>query len=772
MGRLRQRLRRMPKAPAEGWLSLVCILVLTLTIAWSIDDAAWVLGRDKFTDFLALAVGWGILIGFIGGKVGWGRWPTYLIGSVFAALVVPLYVGAQLVPEGTWLAQYQATATSVVEAWRDLAIRNQSVTQQYGHFLLVLGLFTWATAMYAGYTTFGHRRPLNAIVLVGLVLVVNMGFTYNNQLTLLVVFSLGALFLLIRFHAFDEESEWLRRRIGDPSAVSALYLRGGSVFIAIAVAASYLLTQTASSAPLAGAVRGVGDQLISVGQDFQRFLPQGGANRPLGIQFGTTAPISGQWITNPSTAFRVQFASPEEEHLYWRAAVYDDFDLTAWRQSVQAGYDVAQGTEVLASSFDEVTDAGRRPVTFRIFPEDYRAETIVSPQSPSKLDTPVRVAYVDNAKFVASVDRSGGSPYTVTALVRKPGDDDDAGITINKLRAAGTSYPKAITDRYLQVPANAIPPGGAAEQLLETIIADVPDPNNPYDVAATMVEYLQSSENFTYDPDVRDLSCEGMSIVECFARYKRGYCQYYATTMAILLRQHGIPTRFAAGFLPGSRDAKLYETVPFSAAHAWVEVYFPAYGWVEFDPTGGGIAQAEPLPTGAPVASREPTGSQAVVIPPGLGRPEGDDLASGGSGVPFVAGGNSSALLIVVAILLAIIVGGVAFIVWRRGPRGEVTPDRAYASLTRLASRFGFAPRPTQTVYEYAVALSEVLPQSRPEIQTVAQAKVEVAYGRRMLGSERMAALREAQRKLRVGLLRLLFRRRPRRGIRIRRVIR
>jgi hypothetical protein len=69
-------------------------------------------------------------------------------------------------------------------------------------------------------------------------------------------------------------------------------------------------------------------------------------------------------------------------------------------------------------------------------------------------------------------------------------------------------------------------------------------------------------------------------------------------------------------------------------------------------------------------------------------------------------------------------------------------------------------------VYEYAGALSEVLPQSRPEIQTVAQAKVEVAYGRRMLGDERVAALREASRRLRVGLLRLFFRRRPRRGIR------
>jgi transglutaminase-like putative cysteine protease len=726
-----------------------------------------VLGRDHFTDFLALTVGWGVLIGFIGGKSGLGRWPTYLLGSILAALVVPLYVGAVLAPDATWLAQYEATATSVVQAWRDLAIRNQSVTQQYGHFLLTLGLFTWATAMYAGYTTFGHKRPLNAIVLVGLVLVVNMGFTYNNQLTLLVLFSLAALFLLIRFHAFDEESEWLRRRIGDPSAVSALYLRGGSAFIALAVAASFVLTQTASSAPLAGAVRGVGDQLISFGQDFQRFLPTGGANRPLGVQFGTTSQISGQWTSSDEIAFSVQFQQAQEEPLYWRAAVYDSFELTAWRQSVLAAYDVPAQEEVLALSNDKVTEAGRRAVTFRIFPDDFRLSSVLSPQGASKVSTQVRVSYVDNAKFVASIDRNGGDPYTVTALVREFGDGDTAGLTINKLRVAGKAYPTAIRERYLDVPDGAIPEGGAAEQLLEDILAEAADPDNPYDVASAMVTYLRSSENFEYDTDVRNLACENLSTVECFARFREGYCQFYATTMAILLRKEGIPTRLAAGFLPGERDS-VFETVRFSSAHAWVEVYFPGYGWVEFDPTGGDVAQAEPLPTGEPVPSRPPLDSSGSFRPPGgLGEQEGDDLGTGGTGVPFVPGGaGSGAALIVVALLLAIVVGALGFVAWRRGPRGEVTPERAYASLTKLAARFGYAPRANQTVYEYAGALSEVLPQSRPEIQTVAQAKVEVAYGRRMLGDERVAALREASRRLRVGLLRLFFRRRPRRGIR------
>jgi len=601
MTELRERLRRLPKAPVEGWISLAGILVLTLALAWSLDDAAWVLGRDHFTDFLALTVGWGVAIGFIGAKVGWGRWPTYLVGALLAALIVPLYVGDVLVPEANWFVQYQATATSMVEAWRDLALRNQAVTLEYGHFLLTLGLFTWATALYASYTTFGHRRPLNAIVLVGIVLVANMGFTYRNQLTLLVLFSLAALFLLIRYHAFDEESEWLRRRIGDPSAVSALYLRGGSVFIAVAVVGSLFLTNTASSSPLAGAVRGVGDQLIVLGRDFQRFLPTGGANRPLGVQFGNTAQISGQWTTAQSEAFSVEFASPEDDHLYWRAAVYDTFGQTAWSQTVAAGYDVAAGAEVLSESADKVADAGRRAITFRVTPTDFRGSSILSPQSPSKIDTQVRVSYVGDAKFIASVDRSGGDPYKVTALVRERGDDTAGALTINRLRAAGTAYPAAIRKHYLTVPEGAIPPGGDAEKLLEDILAEVDDPSNPYDVASTMVDYLQSSDNFQYDADVRDLACEGLSTVECFARFKHGYCQHYATTMAILLRAHGIPTRLVAGFLPGLRENRLSETVPVSAAHAWVDVYFPGYGWVQFDPTGGGIARAEPLPTGEPV---------------------------------------------------------------------------------------------------------------------------------------------------------------------------
>ena len=129
-----------------------------------------------------------------------------------------------------------------------------------------------------------------------------------------------------------------------------------------------------------------------------------------------------------------------------------------------------------------------------------------------------------------------------------------------------------------------------------------PPSQAPYDLAQTIVTDLQDPANFTYATDVRDLDCAAISTVECFATYKKGFCQYYAPTMAVLLRDMGVPTRMVEGFLPGAVDPHTgIETIPFSSAHAWVEVYFPVFGWVMFDPTGGNLSQ--PVAAGASAAA-------------------------------------------------------------------------------------------------------------------------------------------------------------------------
>ena len=333
------------------------------------------------------------------------------------------------------------------------------------------------------------------------------------------------------------------------------------------------------------------------------------------------------------------------------------------------------------------------------------------------------------------------------------------------MRQAGTDYPAEIMALYGPDAVAADSLGEASQALLAEIRARVGAQATPYDLAATTRDILKDSTRFEYDSNIQDLSqeCGDVSVVECFARVKRGYCEYYASTMAVLLREMGVPTRLVEGYLPGRRDLGAGTSlVRNSDSHAWVQVYFPDWGWIDFDPTAE-VATLAPIPSGSVDAS--PTAKASGSTAPVTRRPESAnprDDPEAGLGAGGITGGGSAGPLIAIAILLAVIVAAIAAVVWRRGPRGPVSAEGTYGSVTRLASRFGFAPRPNQTVYEYAGALADVLPMVRPELETVARAKVEVAYGGRVLGDDRMRSLREAHRRLRISLLRLVARRVPR----------
>ena len=61
--------RRYPLAPKEGWLTLGLVLLICLTLAWSVDGVKWVLGRAEYLDYLVVAAAMGVLIAFIGAKM-------------------------------------------------------------------------------------------------------------------------------------------------------------------------------------------------------------------------------------------------------------------------------------------------------------------------------------------------------------------------------------------------------------------------------------------------------------------------------------------------------------------------------------------------------------------------------------------------------------------------------------------------------------------------------------------------------------------------------
>lgn len=101
-----------------------------------------------------------------------------------------------------------------------------------------------------------------------------------------------------------------------------------------------------------------------------------------------------------------------------------------------------------------------------------------------------------------------------------------------------------------------------------------------------------------------------------FLRARRGYCQHFASAMALLLREQGIPTRVIAGFAGGDWDVQhQYYTVRRRHAHCWVEVHFERFGWVAFDPAGTPVETLLERDPAIAVVAKEPE------LPPSIETP-------------------------------------------------------------------------------------------------------------------------------------------------------
>ena len=157
--------------------------------------------------------------------------------------------------------------------------------------------------------------------------------------------------------------------------------------------------------------------------------------------------------------------------------------------------------------------------------------------------------------------------------------------------------------------------------------------------------------------------------------------------MAVFLRELGIPARFVQGFLPGTPEGGGLRTVRNLDSHAWVQAYFPGYGWIDFDPTGGSVAQLAPLPSGRPeaTASARPSGSAGTATRRPDGRDPNDDLGSGATGSAGTGDPGRTGALVGIALILLVGIGALAGVAWQRGPRGPVSAESAYGSVARLA---------------------------------------------------------------------------------------
>jgi protein-glutamine gamma-glutamyltransferase len=179
---------------------------------------------------------------------------------------------------------------------------------------------------------------------------------------------------------------------------------------------------------------------------------------------------------------------------------------------------------------------------------------------------------------------SGAAVYDLDAqraITNYEAESDIATPSREDLRSATSNYPEPVVPRYLRVP----PLDPRIAPLAAQITASA---SNNFDRAAAMEQYLKS--HFGYTLQMARTTGPDPLANFLFVR-KAGHCEYFASSMAVMLRTLGIPSRVVNGFRSDEfNDLTSNYVVRAKDAHSWVEAYFPGYGWQSFDPTPAGAS--------------------------------------------------------------------------------------------------------------------------------------------------------------------------------------
>jgi transglutaminase-like putative cysteine protease len=366
----------------------------------------------------------------------------------------------------------------------------------------------------------------------------------------------------------------------------------GPFFAVFLVCAVALLLYGGSERPgLAGTLAGVAvvvlvllvprmplsDATVSAGLIDWTRIGTGGTSR-LDVQADV-----GDYLTAGREAELMRVESPEP--LLWRGGTLDYFDGARWidttEPEIDDGEEIAPGiqTTTVRQRF-EILDA-RTDVLFGGY----------------KILTTSDGFAIENSDGSWSLDEplAENSSYTVISEIPQP--------TARQLRNAGTVYPAEVAQNFLQLSESPPIVAETAEQIQREY-----NPKTPYDTARAIERYLVYDGGFTYNLDVSYRRAD-KAIEEFLGDGREGFCTQFATSMALLLRESGIPSRVVYGSTSGRETGTNEYVVTGGNMHTWVEAYFPGVGWYPFDPTPG-FSMPTAMQANAPRPDIPSTGQQ------------------------------------------------------------------------------------------------------------------------------------------------------------------
>jgi transglutaminase-like putative cysteine protease len=579
----------------------------------------------------ALFIGTGMVIlfiriGEIGDAIRGGAWETL---RLTAALMLPSEdVGGQLAEITRWLdAQGQVWAQTIAFAhrvvmWPAGASQGDSNPDPVAR-AFVLGLGMWLLAAWASWRVRGKDDPLGGILPTTALLALTLNLSVQNRWPLWL--HLAALMLLLAMtNVFGLLRSWRETHTDYSDSIREDSLLTGLVLIVLVLTTAFTVSvfslkdlldrfreqpqPTASSVLSSTGSQASGPGIASpeaVGIENTHLIGAGPTLLPDVVMYIATGDL-------PPMQYAAQI---ETLHYYWRGATYQVYTGRGWNNPIRTDTQVAAHTELMAAKRE-----GYRQVHGLIrYPNGvgsmaYWTGTLLDASTPLELawrlgtgSDPTRPAV--NAP--ENIDMIGGlvASDEPTSLQGYSFDSLIPLATESQLRAAPTRYPRWVSQRYTQLP-DSVP------ERVRALARDITaHGRTPYDRAVAIEKYLRA---IPYSLDVPAPPSNRDATDYFLFDLKRGYCDYYATAMAVLARSAGLPARLVTGYASGTYDPSSAEYVVRKAdAHAWTEIYFAGIGWIEFEPTAGQPApRREILPAGpVPAGAQAPAAGIWSVLP-------------------------------------------------------------------------------------------------------------------------------------------------------------
>lgn len=553
----------------EGWSTLFLLLALIVITAMAIMQADLTDG----THVLALVGITAVFVGLLLSKSRFTPNQAHLIGLAYGFVVVGYLVGATLPGDQTWHERILDLFARQID-WLQKAFGG-GTSRDGMVFVLQTAAVFWLLGYTAAWYTFRKLRIWRVILPTGLVLLSVVYYYYGPKplLYYLAVYIILALIFVARTHLFEQESIWRTAAVRYERGIWFSFIRAG-------LAAALLLLSVAYVMPTFAASTTVNDMLSDTRAPWREFQETWtrlfAALRAYGA--ATTDPyqdsmaLGGPRSTSNDLVMDI-YVPRELPNLYWRAIALDTYEDGGWT----------------AKEWD----------TTLHFPDDGFLQT---PELAAReVITQTVVNYIPNSSFLyaapevigsnrqmfvdANLDENGEMLVTAvrSRFVLNLGDQYSVASRISNadvesLRLAATTYPDWVSATYLQLSDDLTPETLA---LAAELTAGY---DNPYDKATAVQNYLR--ENIAYNDQIAAPPANAEPIHYTLFESKEAYCTYYASAMALMLRSQGIPTRIVNGYGQGSFDEETNSyRVRASNAHTWVEVYFPDYGWIQFEPT-------------------------------------------------------------------------------------------------------------------------------------------------------------------------------------------